>query len=49
MAVAKAGRHQVRLECFSQVGNQKIILLHIPLFSVKWVAKNLSVDSFPLN
>lgn len=47
IAVAKTGSHQVRLECFSQVGNQKIILVHIPLFSVKLEAENLSVDIFP--
>lgn len=48
-AVAKTGSHQVRLECLLQVGYQKIIPLHFPLFSVKWEAANLSVDVFPLN
>lgn len=49
IAAAKTENHQVRLECFSQIGNQKIILFCIPLLSVKWEAENLSVDIFPLN
>lgn len=49
IAVAKTRSHQVRLERFLQVGNEKINFLHSPLFSMKQEAESLSGDTFLLN
>lgn len=39
----------MRLECFLQVENERINLLHSPLFNMKQEVESLSADIFPLN